>query len=169
MNDMDETEQKPPENQGEQGNPPEEKKEEAPQQSAEEAKPEETKPQESPEPTSQEKPEAQQPHLIETKKQEKKSIRLPNKSFIIAIITIVITIAGGIILALNLGKLTKRTPKTEEEVTTPEITPKPTLPPAIPTIQKATPSSEFEELLQPQKSKEATPSKTATEQAQPTQ
>jgi hypothetical protein len=155
-----------------QGNPPEEKKEETPQPTPQETKPEETKPQEAT-PHPQETPEAQQPHLIETEsKEEKKSFFAEHKSFILALIIIVITIIAGIALALNLGKLTQRGPK-EEEVT-PVITPQPTRPPAIPTIietspsaQEATPSSKFEELLKEQE--EATPSQEASGQAQPTQ
>ena len=154
-----------------QGDPPEEKKEETPQPAPQETKPEETKPQE-PTTQPQETPEAQQPHLIETKKEEKKSFFKEHKSFVLAFIIIVITIIAGIVLALNLGELTQRGPK-EEEIA-PVVTPQPTRPPVIPTIketspsaQEATPSSKFEELLK--EPEEASPSQEATEQAQPTQ
>lgn len=173
-NNMDETEKNPPDNKEEQGKKPEEQGQ---QQPAEENKVEEPKTQESTDPTSQETAETEQPSLVKTKKEEKKSIFIKYKPFIIAVIIIGVTIAAGIILALNLGKLTQRGPKTEEEVT-PVATPQPTLPPVIltiqessPSAQQATPSSKFEELLKLQEAEEATASETptATQEAGPTQ
>lgn len=181
---MDEEEKKQPAQQPEQSDKPGEKSEQSQQQGSSENQSEETRTQESPPSTPQEEAPMQQPHLVGATQEKKKGISLPSipslphKSFIIAIITIGVTIAAGIAIAVNVGKLTQRGPKTKEEVTTPQIIPRPTLPPKRPTIQEsspsgqeATPSSSFEELLDLEQSEEATPSgpRVATEQAQPTQ
>lgn len=168
---MDEAEKTPPENKPiikeEQEKKPEEQNQ---QQPASESKIETA----SAPSTPQEPSQAQQPNLVETKKKEKKPLKLPHKSFFIATLTIGITIVAGIVLALNLGKLMQREAKTKK--TTPVVTPEQTLSPAIPTIsspsnKEATPASKFKELLKPQETKEATASETptATQEATATQ
>lgn len=123
-------------------------------------------------------PDVQQPHLIQTNQVKQKSRRIPAKSFIIAIVTIGITIAIGIAIALYFGNLTKRKLIVDEKPVTPQITSKPTQSPIIPTVEEKVPLmqkestvSSFESILNQQQSTQATSSNTipATKEATPSQ
>lgn len=173
---MDQESEKPQQSQPSQQNKPEQTQQQPPEGS----KPEKAKIQPSPPTGTQEAPKTQQPSLIKKKEEKKRKIQIsaPPKSFIIAVITIGVTIAAGVAIAIYLGKMTKKEPKIQDKGTTPTVAPIPTRPLAMPTIQESlpspqetTPSSSFEELLQPQKTQEAAPSEsqTATKEATPTQ
>lgn len=92
----------------------------------------------------------QQPHLIQSQKKEKRDLHLPGKSFIVALVTIAITIAVGIGFAFFLSSvLRKEEPQTQPERTSPVVTTIPTQAPPQPTVKEETAPSSFESLLNP--------------------
>ena len=106
-----------------------------------------------------------QPSLMEAKKEEKKKIALP-KSFLIAAVTIILTITAGVVIALYLGKMTQRGPKQDQssETKTPTL-PVSTTPVIKESMQESsrsgkesTGSGSFESFLNQQESQEASAS-----------
>lgn len=97
-----------------------------------------------------------QPHLMDVQQEPKKKLPLPHRSFFIALITIILTITAGVVIALFIGKMTNRGLKfgAGQETITPTPAVGPLLPiptqgmEGIPEDEEATPTSAFESLLQ---------------------
>lgn len=141
------------------------------------SEPQETKPPQSP-PSSSQAGEMQQPSLVAAGKkgEDKWKLSPPPKSFIIASITILLTIIAGISVAILIGRATNRGLKSEPTPEpTPRLTSRPTQAtsePAVPPLEpnnQAIPANGFESLIDLHK--EASPSQEsiATQPATPTQ
>lgn len=122
-------------------------------------------------------PEMQQPHLIKSAETKKKRLpfSLPHSSFLIALITITVTIVIGFSLAQLLKSFFQRE-TTEETTTTPttQVTAIPTQevihpPRTDTTTEKSIPAGSFDDIMEPTAPKTATSSAppTATQEGQP--